>query len=75
MSSLSLTIATTEGGLIASVSRGLKSIKQSGSPATVAITSDGMTRCPCLEFGSLREAAVFKGYVEGGHPSRKQGAS
>lgn len=62
--SLALPIATTEGGLIASVSRGCKAIRLAGG-ADVAITKDEMTRCPCLEFPGLRSAAAFKRYVEG----------
>ncbi|GMH53676.1 hypothetical protein TrRE_jg3008, partial [Triparma retinervis] len=33
--------------------------------ADVAVTKDEMTRCPCLEFPCLRDAAAFKRYVEG----------
>lgn len=55
--------ATTEGGLIASLSRGCKAL--AGANAQVAVLKDGMTRSPCLKFGSLGEAAAFCDFVQG----------
>ncbi|KAF5000821.1 hypothetical protein FGRMN_1429 [Fusarium graminum] len=52
-------MATTEGVLVASVSRGAKAINAHGGAVTV-LTSDGMTRGPCLEFKSLERAGQAK---------------
>lgn len=56
-------MATTEGALIASTTRGCKAISSSGGTNT-EIVSDGMTRAPCLEAPSVRVAAQVKKYVE-----------
>ncbi|GMH82227.1 hypothetical protein TrST_g11689 [Triparma strigata] len=55
-------LATTEGGLIASISRGLKAMRT--GKTTAAVTQDVMTRSPVIEFESLELAVKFKGYVE-----------
>eukprot|EP00520_Triparma_pacifica_P003771 CAMPEP_0118666556 /NCGR_PEP_ID=MMETSP0785-20121206/19281_1 /TAXON_ID=91992 /ORGANISM="Bolidomonas pacifica, Strain CCMP 1866" /LENGTH=491 /DNA_ID=CAMNT_0006560881 /DNA_START=44 /DNA_END=1516 /DNA_ORIENTATION=+ len=57
-------IATTEGGLIASVSRGCKALRDSCT-VTTCVTKDAMTRCPALEFKTVKDAVAFKVYVEG----------
>lgn len=58
-----LPLATTEGALVASVSRGCKAINMSGG-ATTAITSDAMTRAPCLRLPSLARAVEAKRWIE-----------
>ncbi|KAG0149631.1 hypothetical protein CROQUDRAFT_653469 [Cronartium quercuum f. sp. fusiforme G11] len=56
-------MATTEGALVASTSRGCKALNACGGVTTV-ITADGMTRGPALEFPSLIEAQRAKEWVE-----------
>jgi len=51
-------MATTEGCLIASTSRGCKAITQSGG-ATTHLLNDGMTRGPVVEFDEIEEAYLF----------------
>ncbi len=51
-------MATTEGALIASVSRGSKAITASGG-ATVRILRDGMTRGPAFVFDSIDDVDRF----------------
>ncbi|KAK4504424.1 hypothetical protein PRZ48_005340 [Zasmidium cellare] len=48
-------MATTEGVLIASTSRGCKAINAAGG-ATTILTGDGMTRGPCVRFETLKRA-------------------
>lgn len=48
-------MGTTEGALIASVSRGCKAIRQAGGVRTVVV-GDGMTRAPALRLPSLERA-------------------
>lgn len=48
-------MATTEGVLVASTSRGCKAINAGGG-ATTVLTGDGMTRGPCVRFGTLKRA-------------------
>ena len=60
--SVNLPIATTEGGLIASVSRGCKAITLSNS-MTVTVVKDGITRSPCLEFKAIGDVIIFANYV------------
>jgi hydroxymethylglutaryl-CoA reductase (NADPH) len=47
-----LPMATTEGCLVASTHRGCKAISVSGG-ATAVVTTNGMTRGPCVRFVSL----------------------
>ncbi|KAI1765637.1 3-hydroxy-3-methylglutaryl-CoA reductase [Hypoxylon sp. FL1150] len=50
-------MATTEGVLVASASRGCKAINSGGGAVTV-LTHDGMTRGPCVSFDRLERAGA-----------------
>lgn len=56
-------MATTEGCLVASTSRGCKAISAGGGARTV-LTNDGMTRGPVVRFPSLLFAAECKTWIE-----------
>ena len=56
-------MATTEGVLVASTSRGAKAINAGGGAVTV-VTGDGMTRGPCVSFPSLARAAEAKNWID-----------
>ncbi|KAF5012274.1 hypothetical protein FDECE_1655 [Fusarium decemcellulare] len=56
-------MATTEGVLVASASRGAKAINAGGGAVTV-LTSDGMTRGPCVGFKSLERAGAAKLWLD-----------
>jgi len=56
-----LPMSTTEGTLVASVSRGSKAISLSGGCKT-NIINDGMTRAPVLTCKDLQEAILIKDY-------------
>ncbi len=56
-------LATTEGALIASISRGMKGINESGG-AEVRIINEGMARAPVFEFDSAKLAVEFSKWVE-----------
>ncbi|KAF9352712.1 3-hydroxy-3-methylglutaryl-coenzyme A (HMG-CoA) reductase isozyme [Mortierella sp. AD094] len=56
---LYLPMATTEGCLVASTSRGCKAINAGGG-ATTVLLADGMTRGPCVEFSNIIEAGACK---------------
>lgn len=58
-----LPMATTEGVLVASTSRGSKAINAGGG-ATTVITADGMTRGPCIGFASLARAGAAKIWLD-----------
>ncbi|KAF1350174.1 3-hydroxy-3-methylglutaryl-CoA reductase 2 [Delphinella strobiligena] len=58
-----LPMATTEGVLVASTSRGAKAINAGGGAVTV-LTGDGMTRGPCVGFETLVRAAAAKVWVD-----------
>ncbi|KAF9336812.1 3-hydroxy-3-methylglutaryl-coenzyme A (HMG-CoA) reductase isozyme [Podila minutissima] len=62
--SLYLPMATTEGVLVASTSRGCKAINAGGG-ATTVLLADGMTRGPCVEFPNIIEAGGAKKWLEG----------
>lgn len=62
--SLYLPMATTEGTLVASTSRGCKAINAGGG-ATTVLLADGMTRGPCVEFPNIIEAGAAKKWLEG----------
>ena len=59
-----LPMATTEGVLVASTSRGCKAINAGGGAVTV-VTADGMTRGPCIGFETLSRAAAAKVWLDG----------
>lgn len=61
--SLQIPMATTEGCLVASTSRGCKAINAGGGART-ELLNDGMSRGPVVSFSSIREAAVMKGWIE-----------
>ncbi|EXL39542.1 hydroxymethylglutaryl-CoA reductase (NADPH) [Fusarium oxysporum f. sp. radicis-lycopersici 26381] len=56
-------MATTEGVLVASTSRGCKAINASGG-ATTVLTHDGMTRGPCVGFETLDRAGAAKLWLD-----------
>ncbi|KAH7120913.1 3-hydroxy-3-methylglutaryl-coenzyme A reductase [Dendryphion nanum] len=58
-----LPMATTEGVLVASTSRGAKAINAGGGAITV-LTGDGMTRGPCIGFDSLVRAGAAKIWLD-----------
>jgi hydroxymethylglutaryl-CoA reductase (NADPH) len=58
-----LPMATTEGVLVASVSRGCKAINSGGGAITV-LTGDGMTRGPCVTFETLARAGAAKNWLD-----------
>ncbi|KAK2756944.1 3-hydroxy-3-methylglutaryl-coenzyme A (HMG-CoA) reductase isozyme [Arachnomyces sp. PD_36] len=58
-----LPMATTEGVLVASASRGCKAINAGGGAVTV-LTGDGMTRGPCVGFPSLARAGAAKVWID-----------
>jgi hydroxymethylglutaryl-CoA reductase (NADPH) len=58
-----LPMATTEGVLVASISRGCKAINAGGGAVTV-LTGDGMTRGPCIQFETLERAGAAKVWLD-----------
>ncbi|CAI7597852.1 unnamed protein product [Penicillium discolor] len=56
-------MATTEGVLVASASRGSKAINLGGGAVTV-LTGDGMTRGPCVKFDVLKRAGAAKIWLD-----------
>ena len=58
-----LPMATTEGVLVASTSRGAKAINAGGGAVTV-VTGDGMTRGPCVSFSNLTRAGEAKLWLD-----------
>ncbi|KAI9888730.1 MAG: 3-hydroxy-3-methylglutaryl-coenzyme A (HMG-CoA) reductase isozyme [Vezdaea aestivalis] len=56
-------MATTEGVLVASTSRGAKAINAGGGAVTV-LTGDGMTRGPCVSFANLHRAGAAKIWLD-----------
>ena len=58
-----LPMATTEGVLVASTSRGCKAINSGGGAVTV-LTGDGMTRGPCVSFDTLTRAGAAKVWID-----------
>jgi len=56
-------MATTEGCLIASTSRGCRAITQAGGATSVLINS-GITRAPLVRLPSIVEAAKLKAWLE-----------
>ena len=58
-----LPMATTEGVLVASTSRGCKAINAGGGAVT-DLTADGMTRGPCVGFPTLARAGAAKIWLD-----------
>ena len=58
-----LPMATTEGVLVASASRGCKAINAGGGAMTL-VTGDGMTRGPCVAFPTLARAGQAKLWLD-----------
>lgn len=56
-------MATTEGCLVASATRGCKAINAGGG-ATTLLTRDGMTRGPCVRFSSLLRSGTCKLWLD-----------
>ncbi|CAG8745700.1 28_t:CDS:2 [Cetraspora pellucida] len=56
-------MATTEGCLVASTSRGCKAINGGGGAKTV-VTQDLMARGPCVEFPNIIQAGKAKNWLE-----------
>lgn len=56
-------LATTEGSLVASYSRGMKVLSLAGG-VTTTISGGGMQRAPVFEFSSAREARDFVDWAE-----------
>lgn len=56
-------MATTEGVLVASTSRGAKAINAGGGAVTV-LCGDGMTRGPCVGFPTLARAGQAKVWID-----------
>jgi hydroxymethylglutaryl-CoA reductase (NADPH) len=65
-----LPMATTEGVLVASTSRGAKAINAGGGAVTV-LTGDGMTRGPCIGFETLARAAAAKVWLDSPEGQKK----
>jgi hydroxymethylglutaryl-CoA reductase (NADPH) len=57
-----LPLATTEGALVASVSRGCRAITESGG-CTAIVLKDAMTRAPVFRLPSAKEAVAFTAWV------------
>lgn len=56
-------LATTEGTLVASYNRGMKTLNLSGG-VTCTVSADCMQRAPVFVFDSAREARAFRDWVE-----------
>ncbi|EGV65775.1 3-hydroxy-3-methylglutaryl-coenzyme A (HMG-CoA) reductase isozyme [Yamadazyma tenuis] len=56
-------MATTEGCLVASATRGCKAMNAGGGVETV-LTQDGMTRGPCVSFPSLKRTGAAKVWLD-----------
>lgn len=65
-----LPMATTEGVLVASTSRGCKAINAGGG-ATTVLTGDGMTRGPCVGFPTLARAGEAKVWLDSDDGQRR----
>lgn len=65
-------MATTEGALIASFSRGAKAINSSGGALSLCL-SEGVQRTPCFLFENALDAIAFVRYLTGEMDQLKQG--
>lgn len=61
--SVYIPMATTEGCLVASTNRGCKAITQGGG-ASSTILKDGITRAPCVQMPSARQAAELSLWIQ-----------
>lgn len=61
--SFHIPMATAEGTLVASTSRGCKALNAGGGVTTV-VTNDGMTRGPAIDFPSIKLAAEAKKWID-----------
>ena len=66
-------LATTEGTLVASYNRGMKTLHQAGG-VTTTIVDDAMQRAPAFVFESAREARAFGAWLTGHFAEVKQAA-
>ena len=66
-------LATTEGTLVASYSRGMKVLNLSGG-VTCTVLADAMQRAPVFVFDSAREAREFSHWVETNLPAIREQA-
>ena len=66
-------LATTEGTLVASYSRGMKVLGQSGG-VTATVVADAMQRAPVFVFDSAREARTFADWVQHELPAIREQA-
>lgn len=67
-------LATTEGSLVASYSRGMRVIRESGGCRT-KVFEDHMQRAPMFRFSSLSEAEKFTRWLEGNREALEASAS
>ncbi|KAK5210125.1 3-hydroxy-3-methylglutaryl-coenzyme A (HMG-CoA) reductase isozyme [Exophiala xenobiotica] len=65
-----LPMATTEGVLIASTSRGCKAINAGGGAVTI-VTADGMTRGPCMSFPTVTRTGEAKIWLDSEEGQRR----
>jgi hydroxymethylglutaryl-CoA reductase (NADPH) len=68
-----LPMATTEGALVASVNRGLGTIRAAGG-ATARVTDAGMTRAPAFRVEGIAEAAEVVEWVEANEDRLREAA-
>ncbi|GJE93713.1 3-hydroxy-3-methylglutaryl-coenzyme A reductase [Phanerochaete sordida] len=61
--SFPIPMATAEGTLVASTSRGCKALNAGGGVTTV-LTYDGMTRGPAIDFPNIVQAAAARAWIE-----------
>ena len=66
-------LATTEGTLVASYNRGMKTLHEAGG-VTTTILDDAMQRAPAFVFASAREARAFGAWLTGHFAEIKQAA-
>jgi hydroxymethylglutaryl-CoA reductase (NADPH) len=66
-------LATTEGALIASLSRGIKALNMSGG-ATVRVIKDGITRGPVFKFNSIVDIERFLEWLPSNYEKIKAAA-
>ena len=62
----SVPLATTEGTLVASYSRGMKALTRAGG-VTCTVLADRMQRAPLFVFANAREARVFGAWIKCRH--------